>query len=32
MATVLVKARVSGLDTIPWFFNFTEGFDPESDC
>lgn len=32
LATVLVKARVSGLDAIPWFFNFTEGSDPESDC
>lgn len=31
LATVLVKARVSGLDAIPWFFNFTEGPDPESD-
>lgn len=32
MATILVKSRVSSLDTIPWFFNFTEGADPESDC
>lgn len=32
LATVLVKARVSALDEIPWFFNFTEGSDPESDC
>lgn len=32
LATILVKARVSGLDAIPWFFNFTEGSDPESDC
>jgi len=32
LAIVLVKARVSGLDAIPWFFNFTEGSDPESDC
>lgn len=31
LATVLVKARVSGIDAIPWFFNFTEGSDPESD-
>lgn len=32
LATILVKARVSCLDAIPWFFNFTEGSDPESDC
>lgn len=32
LGTVLVKARVSSLDAIPWFFNFTEGSDPESDC
>jgi hypothetical protein len=32
LATVLVKARVSGLDAIPWFFNFTEGSDLESNC
>jgi hypothetical protein len=28
----LVKARVSRLDAIPFFFNFTEGSDPESNC
>jgi len=32
LATILVKARVSCLDAIPCFFNFTEGSDPESDC
>lgn len=32
MATVLVKARVSRLESIPWFFNFTEGSEPESNC
>jgi len=32
LVTILVKARVSGLDAIPWFFNFTEGSDPDSDC
>jgi hypothetical protein len=31
MARVLVKARVVSLDSIPWFFTFTEGDDPESD-
>jgi hypothetical protein len=25
MARALVKVRVSGLDEIPWFFNFSEG-------
>lgn len=30
LATVLVKARVSCLEAIPWFFNFTEGIDLES--
>lgn len=29
---VLIRARVSGLDTIPWFFTFTEGLDPNFDC
>lgn len=32
MATVLDKARVSALDAIPLFFNFTESSEPESDC
>ena len=31
MSRVLVKARVSGLDSIPWFFTFNEGLDPTSD-
>ena len=31
MARVFVKARVSGLDSIPWFFVFTEGTEPTSD-
>lgn len=31
MARALVKVRVSGLDEIPWFFNFSEGETPESD-
>lgn len=31
MARALVKARVTGLDEIPWFFNFSEGETPESD-
>lgn len=31
MARALVKVRVIGLDSIPWFFNFLEGKDPESD-
>jgi hypothetical protein len=30
MARSLVKVRVTGLDSIPWFFNFLEGKDPES--
>jgi hypothetical protein len=32
LATILVKAKVSSFDAIPWFFNFTEGTDPESEC
>lgn len=32
MVTVLVKARVCGLESIPWFFNFTEGSDLKSNC
>lgn len=31
MARVFVKARVSGLDSIPWFLVFTEGTKPTSD-
>ena len=31
MARALVKVRVSGLDEIPWFFNFSEGETSESD-
>lgn len=31
MARVFVRARVCGLDSIPWFFTFTEGLDPTSD-
>lgn len=31
MARVFVKARVSGLDSIPWFLVFTEGTEPTSD-
>lgn len=31
MARVLVRALVNGLDSIPWFFTFTEGLDPTSD-
>jgi len=31
MASVYVRARVCGLDTIPWFFTFSEGLDPSSD-
>lgn len=31
MARALVKVRVTGLDEIPWFFNFSEGENPESD-
>jgi hypothetical protein len=27
----LVKVRVTGLEDIPWFFNFSEGEEPESD-
>jgi len=32
LPTVLVKARVSSLDAIPWFLNFIEGSDPKSNC
>lgn len=31
MSRVFVRARVSGLDSIPWFFTFIEGLDPTSD-
>lgn len=31
MARVYVRARVCGLDSIPWFFTFTKGLDPTSD-
>jgi hypothetical protein len=31
MSRALVKARVTSLDAIPWFLNFSEGEDPESD-
>jgi hypothetical protein len=31
MARVFVRARVCGLDSIPWFFTFTEGLEPTSD-
>jgi hypothetical protein len=31
MSRVFVRARVCGLDSIPWFFNFTEGLEPTSD-
>lgn len=31
MGRTLVKARVSALDAVPWFMNFSEGEDPESD-
>lgn len=31
LARALVKVRVSGLDEIPWFFNFSEGENFESD-
>lgn len=31
MGCTLVKARVSGLDVVPWFLNFLEGEEPESD-
>lgn len=31
MARALVKVRVTRLDAIPWFLNFSEGEDPESD-
>lgn len=27
----LIKARVTGLDEVPWFLNFSEGEEPESD-
>lgn len=30
LAHALIKARVVGLDAIPWFFNFSEGKDPVS--
>lgn len=30
MATSLAKVRVSSLDAIPWFLNFTEGEEPET--
>ena len=31
MARALVKVRVTGLEDIPWFFNFLEGETSESD-
>lgn len=31
MARALVKVRVTGLEDIPWFFNFSEGETLESD-
>jgi len=31
MGHTLVKARVTRLDVVPWFLNFSEGEDPESD-
>jgi hypothetical protein len=31
MSRTLVKASVTGLDAIPWFLNFSEGEEPESD-
>lgn len=31
MARALVKVRVTGLDDIPWFLNFSEGETPDSD-
>lgn len=31
MSRVYVRAQVSGLDSITWFFTFTEGLDPTSD-
>ena len=31
MSRVYVRARVCGLDSIPWFFTFTEGLDPTFD-
>jgi hypothetical protein len=31
MGRTLVKARVTRLDVIPWFLNFSEGKEPESD-
>ena len=31
MGRVFVRARVSGLDSTPWFFTFSEGLDPSAD-
>lgn len=31
MSHTLVKARVTGLDAIPWFLNFSEGEEPDFD-
>lgn len=31
MGRTLAKVRVVGLDAVPWFLNFSEGEDPESD-
>jgi len=31
MGHTLVKARVTGLDAIPWFLNFSEGEEPDFD-
>lgn len=32
MSRILVRARVTSLDSIPWFLNFTEGEGPETQC
>jgi hypothetical protein len=31
MSRILIRARVFSLDSIPWFFTFSEGTGPETD-